>query len=407
MKCRINAISCACQINLSSGNISHRELAHIIAAITKRKKILRQLDLSDNPLFAAPATNANSKKQRFPVFELLARLMHLPIEEIDLGSTEIFSLGPPGYEFHQSVERKRAFHDAFQPYVMSKACISVQRLDLSHNNLSDDQCRTLSVLLKGKYNCLAVLELRCNWISNKGSSHLARGLKLNKTLKKLNLSGNNLITQDGWAEFAPLIGDTTSIQTTQRANHTLMVLYHRYPARAVYNDMDGPNELKELLNVNFEAWRLAKQLDRKQYSAQSIASAAKIIKMHIAPPYGRETRSPPSFAHCVIPDLLGWMGKYHFKETRSKIGNDCLTAFYSTIQNNAWLFAANASTFSEQAIPETEPLCLRGGGRDPSQRKRKLSTRKQVRQQAEEVRQKLKRAKHDEEGLEPMLARQA
>jgi hypothetical protein len=221
--------------------------------------------------------------------------------------------------------QKRQENFAGRPFIAIKA------LDLSHNNLTDDQCEILSDVLKWPLNCLVKLELRSSWITDKGVSYLVSGLKHNKRIKMLNLAGNHSITQHGWAQFVPLLGDLANIHTTRGSNHTLCILYRRYP-NAKYNDMEAPDILKQLLDINMDAYRLDEQLDAG-LTAESIARAAKITAFHLSYCYLKKGNGADPFAECAVPDLLGWIGKFN----RGPFGTYGLMAFQHILQNNLWI----------------------------------------------------------------------
>ena len=71
----------------------------------------------------------------------------------------------------------------------------LQKLDISHNNISDDGVMVISDCLKMN-STLQEIDLSWNRITNKGAKKIAKAIQINTTLRKLHISHNN-ISNDG------------------------------------------------------------------------------------------------------------------------------------------------------------------------------------------------------------------
>ena len=98
---------------------------------------------------------------------------------------------------------------------------NLKELILNNNNISREGCITISNLLQQEGSTLIELYMVHTGIDDEGVEILANSLKHNKTLKKLLLSSNDGITEEGRRAFLKLLVDVSSIGNTYNSNSTL------------------------------------------------------------------------------------------------------------------------------------------------------------------------------------------
>ena len=100
-----------------------------------------------------------------------------------------------------------------------KVNITLQKLDISHNSISDDGAVALSDGLK--YNIsLQKLNISYNKITNEGVKMIGEAIKVNKTLQKLDISHNS-ISDDGVAAFSDGLKCNNSLQELYMLNNNI------------------------------------------------------------------------------------------------------------------------------------------------------------------------------------------
>eukprot|EP01012_Entosiphon_sulcatum_P022744 TRINITY_DN27735_c0_g1_i1.p1 TRINITY_DN27735_c0_g1~~TRINITY_DN27735_c0_g1_i1.p1 ORF type:complete len:1123 (+),score=337.23 TRINITY_DN27735_c0_g1_i1:119-3487(+) len=106
----------------------------------------------------------------------------------------------------------------------------VTRVDLSHNNVGNQGAAALADVLKANH-VLTAMDLSYNAVGNRGSKDLAEALGVNRSLSSLNLDNNNVSDQ----------GCTAFVQALQ-TNHTVKVL-------TLFNNKVSPECLEQLINA--------------------------------------------------------------------------------------------------------------------------------------------------------------
>jgi len=81
--------------------------------------------------------------------------------------------------------------EAFAKYLTSPAGKSVTMVNLNENNLGDAGCKALAEMLKVN-KTLKYLDIGLNYITNDGAKEVAAALEVNKTIKMLAISGNDI-----------------------------------------------------------------------------------------------------------------------------------------------------------------------------------------------------------------------
>ena len=97
-------------------------------------------------------------------------------------------------------------------------------LSLSRNSINADGCREISKLLQGGDSTLTALSLVDNKIDDERVAILVDALQSNKSLKYLDLGGNDGISNQGQLMLLKLVNDISSIKATLQSNHTLIGL---------------------------------------------------------------------------------------------------------------------------------------------------------------------------------------
>ena len=126
------------------------------------------------------------------------------IEDITIIGVSLFFSGPEDNEVSKNnrVVDINIIHDRDYPSkglnIITEAMqanAKLQKLDISHNSISDDGVMVISDCLKMN-NTLQEIDLSWNRITNKGATKTAKAIQANKTLCKLCISHNN-ISNDG------------------------------------------------------------------------------------------------------------------------------------------------------------------------------------------------------------------
>jgi hypothetical protein len=140
--------------------------------------------------------------------------------------------------------------------VNSFAVDRVVRLNLSHNNVTVEGCKSIVTLLDAHFN-LKELDLSHNNIGDEGALVFGSALAVNHKLKYLNINHNG-ITAKGWSTFSKVLCNASSINDTFLSNHTLEML------SVLYMDDEADAVLIWLyLNRSFE--------DKRQVAVAKIA----------------------------------------------------------------------------------------------------------------------------------------
>ena len=106
----------------------------------------------------------------------------------------------------QLLKLKDITKDNFKPIFEVK---TLQKLDLSNNNLSNEEAGTISDGLKSN-NSLQELYMSCNQITSQGAKKIAEAIQVNTTLQKLDINANT-ISDDGAAAISDALKNTYSL----------------------------------------------------------------------------------------------------------------------------------------------------------------------------------------------------
>ena len=107
----------------------------------------------------------------------------------------------------QLLKLKNITKEGFKPIFEVR---TLQKLDLSNNNLSDDGAAAISDGLKSN-NTLQELYMRSNKITSEGAKKVGEAIQVNTTLQKLHI-GENTISDDGAAAISDGLKSNNSLQ---------------------------------------------------------------------------------------------------------------------------------------------------------------------------------------------------
>ncbi|KAL9187159.1 hypothetical protein ACHAXT_010879 [Thalassiosira profunda] len=122
-------------------------------------------------------------------------------------------------------------------------------LNLSHNELGADGCRSIAKLLKNKKSSLRQLYLRANQVGDEEAEILAESLQQNTSLINLqleNVVGFNKLREAGCKAFLKLLNDISSVEGTGKSNHSLTQL--GLPSLGYRNETKEIRDIKILID---------------------------------------------------------------------------------------------------------------------------------------------------------------
>jgi Ran GTPase-activating protein (RanGAP) involved in mRNA processing and transport len=161
---------------------------------------------------------------------------------------------------------------------------NIAKLDLSRNEfITSAGLKSLSSLFQCKCCHLEILALRGINFSDKMASALADGLKGNASVRHLYFDATG-VTALGWAVFARLVCDTSSISHTYLSNYTLQEVGN-------YFSYSAPEDMRRKLDLNREG--------------RKYATICKILKSH------REFDIEPMFKWKLklLPLVVAWFSE--------------------------------------------------------------------------------------------------
>ena len=187
-----NLIKCNCldSLHFDKFHFSSENNIKLLENVVSENKSLKNLIFN----------NCTFYKRYFSID--ISNIMNVKITECELFNINNFSIDV------LNISNNNISQDGIKKIVelLSEEKCSLAKLNISNNNIGDEGCTILS---KGiaKNNSLIALNLSSNNILNKGIIELAKSLKSetgNKTIKKLNLSKNK-IENTGLIEFCTLL----------------------------------------------------------------------------------------------------------------------------------------------------------------------------------------------------------
>ena len=187
-----NLIKCNCldSLHFDKFHFSSENNIKLLENVVSENKSLKNLIFN----------NCTPHKRYFSID--ISNIMNVKITECELFNINNFSIDV------LNISNNNISQDGIKKIVelLSEEKCSLAKLNISNNNIGDEGCTILS---KGiaKNNSLIALNLSSNNILNKGIIELAKSLKSetgNKTIKKLNLSKNK-IENTGLIEFCTLL----------------------------------------------------------------------------------------------------------------------------------------------------------------------------------------------------------
>ena len=114
----------------------------------------------------------------------------------------------------QLLKLKNITKENFKPIFEVK---TLQKLDLSNNNLSNEEAAIISDGLKSN-NSLQELYVSCNQITSEGAERLGEAMQVNTTLQKLDINANT-ICDDGAAAISDALKSNNSLQELYMAHN--------------------------------------------------------------------------------------------------------------------------------------------------------------------------------------------
>ena len=106
---------------------------------------------------------------------------------------------------------------------------SIKRLDLSHNNLKENAVTSLAALLRSNESRLKEVNLSSNSINDEDVSLLISSLESNDKVQTLDLEHNDMVTKEGWAaaskQLLKVVCNNTSVSEVIKSNHTLQSIW--------------------------------------------------------------------------------------------------------------------------------------------------------------------------------------
>ena len=161
----------------------------------------------------------------------------------------------------QLLKLKNITKEGFKPIFEVR---TLQKLDLSNNNLSDDGAATISDGLKTNRTLLE-LNLSNNSLSDDGAATISDCLKANRTLLELNLSNNNL-SDDGAATISDCLKTNRTLLELNLSNNNLS-------DDGVATISDGLKTNRTLLELN---------ISQNSITDEGAQEIAKAIKIHLS-----------------------------------------------------------------------------------------------------------------------------
>ena len=95
--------------------------------------------------------------------------------------------------------------------IIELASVNVQKLDISHNNISDYEARAISECLK-RNNIICELDVSSNTLNNEGIIAIFEAISVNTTLHKINIADNNIPDNGTEAISSCLISNKTLLE---------------------------------------------------------------------------------------------------------------------------------------------------------------------------------------------------
>ena len=255
------------ELNLTRNNITD-EGAKKIAKAIQVTKTLRKLNLNENQIFddgAADIGNSLIVNKSLQELNIQGHGVHAPCVITNKGAKNL-----------------------------SKAIrvnTTLQKLDLSHNKISDDGAAAISDSLEINKS-LQELNLLMNTIANEGAKKIAKAIQVNKALQKLDLSYNN-ISDDGAAAISDSLRINTSLQELNLASSDITNKGAKKIAKAIqvnkalqkldlsYNNIsdDGAAAISDSLRINTSLQELnLASSDITNEGAKKIAEAIQVNK---------------------------------------------------------------------------------------------------------------------------------
>ena len=187
-----NLIKCNCldSLHFDKFHFSSENNIKLLENVVSENKSLKNLIFN----------NCTFYKRYFSID--ISNIMNVKITECELFNINNFSIDV------LNISNNNISQDGIKKIVelLSEEKCSLAKLNISNNNIGDEGCTILSQGIS-KNNSLIALNLSSNNILNKGIIELAKSLKSetgNKTIKKLNLSKNK-IENTGLIEFCTLL----------------------------------------------------------------------------------------------------------------------------------------------------------------------------------------------------------
>ena len=280
-------------VSLSENDISDGALVDIITALSMHPR-LQQIDLTNNFL--------NEKGCR--TLATLLRCSCTELEHLDLDDNEINDKGI----------------DALVPAL--KNCSHLTSLSLENNSITTKGCHELTSILEVPNLNFVSLYIVGNNIDDEVVNAFTSTLVNNHMLETLriwnyhNHTSNSSITDEGWKVLSNLLCDTSSINSTDRSNHTLNHL----------GTMSKSHPLKPLLALN-------KVQNKKE------VAIIKILQNH------NEFDMTPFFEweFKVLPLIVDWFErassiKTKLKDFEPKIGTRKLSSIYQFVRGMPLLY---------------------------------------------------------------------
>ena len=117
----------------------------------------------------------------------------------------------------QLLKLKNISKEGFKPIF---EVITLQKLDLSNNNLSDDGAATISDGLKTNRTLLE-LNISQNSIADKGAQEIAKAIKIHSSLQNVNIS-KNYISSEGLLYFMETVKNNCSLQVVNITHNNVI-----------------------------------------------------------------------------------------------------------------------------------------------------------------------------------------
>ena len=185
--------------------------------------------------------------------------------------------------------------------------------------ISTQTWAAFATLLLQSPNCaLQELDLGDNEINDETAASFANTLTRNNRLGTLNLP-NNIITQQGWMAFSPILCNKSSITNIMNSNHTLNELNVGDDVGAFGISFPIPDHIKSLINLN-------RNTNKVEVTRQ------KILRYYFLDGGDIRTNEFVDMELNVLPHALSWIG-------RDMTG---ISLLYRVVQNIPSLFDSDA-----------------------------------------------------------------